>query len=269
SAGPIDVYSRVTVELTDEPGIVVPAGSPKAAAALGAALRFLGAPGTGVRLTIDSPLPRSKGMGSSTADTAGAIYAAAAALGREIRPHEVARLCLDIEPTDGSLFPRLALFDHRRGSLYEDLGPAPSMDIVLLDLGGRVDTLAYNAVDRTSLLRRLSPRVRRALSLAREGIRRGDLELIGQAALLSALAQQEVLPKPPLESVIRVARRLGAVGVNVGHSGTVIGVLFPPGGGTPAALASLRDAAPGIESARLCRLVDGGPRALALAPRSR
>jgi L-threonine kinase len=259
---PIDLYSRVTVELREEPGLEAPADAPKAAAALGAALRFFGAPDQGARLTIDSALPRSKGMGSSTADVAGAIYATAAALGCEIAPAEVARLCLGIEPTDGSLFPHIALFDHRHGSLYEELGPAPPMGVVVLDLGGEVDTLAYNAVDRTSLLRRLSARAEQALALVREGIHKDDLERIGLGATLSARAHQEVLPKPPLESIIAAARRLGAVGVNAGHSGTVVGVLFPPGGATESTGAALREAVPEAARAMCVRLVDGGSRVL-------
>ena len=43
---------------------------------------------------------------------------------------------------------------------------------------------------------------------------------------MSAMAHQSVLPKPQLPSVLQLAKDAGAAGVNVAHSGTVIGLLF-------------------------------------------
>ena len=42
----------------------------------------------------------------------------------------------------------------------------------------------------------------------------------------SALANQKVLPKPHLEELMTFAKSLGAVAVNVAHSGTVAGIFF-------------------------------------------
>ena len=235
---PVDLFSAVTVELADDGQVVAPADAPKAAAALRAAMRFFGVDGLGARLCIDSPIPRGKGMGSSTADVAGAIYALGLALGRQAEPSEVARLAVAVEPTNSSLFPNVALFDHRRGTVYEELGPPPSAEILVLDCGGEVDTLAYNAVDRGQLLRSLEPQAARALALVREGIRRGDLGLVGEGATLSARTHQAVLPKPLLETAIALGRCLGAAGASVGHSGTVIGMLFPPEPGDRETLAA-------------------------------
>ena len=225
---PVDLFSAVSVEVTDEGRIIAPSDAPKAARALRAALSFFGLDRLGVRLTIDSPIPRSKGMGSSTADVAGAIYALALALGRDIAPRDVARLALSIEPTNSSLFLNLALFDHRQGRISEDLGPPVPAEVMVLDCGGEVDTVAYNRVDRTRMLRTLEPLASEALTLIREGQALGDIYLIGQGAIISARAHQKVLAKAPLESIISAAHEAGAAGVNVAHSGTVIGVLFPP-----------------------------------------
>ncbi|MCL4464431.1 MAG: GHMP kinase [Chloroflexi bacterium] len=225
---PLDLYAEVTVELLPDGGSVQgPADAPKAGRALALGLAYLGLPGLGARLSIRSPLPRSKGLGSSTADVAGALYALARAGGRWLRPEEVAGLALAVEPTNSSLFPHLTLFDHRQGTLCEDLGPAPAAAVLVLDCGGEVDTLAYNAVDRRDELLRLSPRAERALALLRAGLRRRDLRLLGQAATESALAHQRILPKPELREVLRLGQALGGAGVCIGHSGTVIGVIFP------------------------------------------
>lgn len=225
---PIDLFSSVTVELTEGEGVIAPDDIPKAETALRAAMRHFGLNGVGVRLTVASPLPRGKGMGSSTADVAGAVYALAEALGWSVHPDVVGRLAVAVEPTNSSLFPDLALFDHRHGSLCQAIGPPPPADVLVLDCGGEVDTVAYNRVDRTSILRELEPLAARSLALVREGVSRGDLGLIGEGATLSALAHQRVLPKAPLPEAIALGTELGAAGVSVAHSGTVIGVLFPP-----------------------------------------
>lgn len=260
---PIDLFSAVTVELTEDGQIVAPADTPKAEAALRAAMRFFGVETLGARLSIASPLPRSKGMGSSTADVAGAIYALAVALGRPISPMDVGRLAVGVEPTNSSLFPNLALFDHRQGTLCQELGPAPAADILVLDCGGYVDTVAYNTVDRSPTLRRLEPLVAQALAMVREGILKGDLHTVAQGATISARAHQEVLPKPPLEAVIGLGSELGAAGVSVAHSGTVIGVLFPVGEMDRADLASrMRAQVPGISVIGWTRLIGGGCYAL-------
>ncbi|MHB1006871.1 MAG: GHMP family kinase ATP-binding protein [Chloroflexota bacterium] len=224
---PIDLYAAVSVELTEDGLLDVPGDAPKAAAALSLGLAHYSLEGTGARLRIASPIPRSKGMGSSTADVAGTLYALATALRRTLPPAEAGGLCLAIEPTNSTVLPSLALFDHRRGTLCEELGPPPPADVLVLDSGGEVDTLAYNAVDRTRALLGLSPTHARALRMVRAGIARGDVRLLGEGATLSALAHQAILPKPHVETALALGQSLGAAGVCVGHSGTVIGVLFP------------------------------------------
>jgi len=260
---PVDVYSTVTVELTSRPGVEHPPDSPKAGAGALAALEHLGAR-VGARVSPRSDLPRGKGMGSSTADVAGAIVATALALGAELDPATVARLALSVEPTDGSIFPGIVVFDHRRGALYEPLGEAPSLHVAVLDFGGEVDTLRFNSVDRTALLRSLEPEAAEALALVRRGMAEGRLDLLGRGATISAIANQRVLPKPELPAVLAFAESVGALGVNVGHSGTVLGVLLDPARHDVRQVAAIaRRELPGLELALPCRLVGGGAVALA------
>lgn len=257
---PIDIFSTVTVQVTDaiEEWVFSPQ-FPKAAAAVKAALDYLDAKGLGGQLSIDSPLPRGKGMASSTADVAGAIHALALALGRHVEYAEVARLALMIEPSDGSIFPDIALFDHRQGSVCETLGPPPPIDIVVLDCGGEVDTIAFNGQDRAETLARLQPRAVEALEAARRGLRTGDLALIGRAATLSAMANQEVIYKPQLDTVLRLADEIGALGVNVGHSGTVIGVLLDRSRDDAKEVAAFfSERLPEVECLSVCHLIGGG-----------
>ena len=65
-----------------------------------------------------------------------------------------------------------------------------------------------------------------ALRLLRQGISEQDPVLVGQGASISADASQLVLSKPRLDEVKEFAGAVGAVGINVGHSGTIMGVLL-------------------------------------------
>ncbi|MCL5075758.1 MAG: GHMP kinase [Chloroflexi bacterium] len=257
---PIDVFSAVTVELgEDRGGISTPADAPKAAAALRLALAHFGRTHLSARLTISSPLPRGKGMASSTADIAGTIYATAIALERYISPQQAAALALAIEPTDSSVFPNLAIFDHRGGRLYQELGTPPPIDIIVLDFGGEIDTITFNNCDRSAILRRLEPQTTEALRLVRRGIAEGRPELVGQGATISAQANQQLLPKPQLDTVLNLAHGMGAIGINVGHSGTVIGILVDRRHSDPAqVLAQARQELLELEMSFVCRLVGGG-----------
>ena len=224
---PIDFYSRVTVDLySGGPGIEAPEGCEKAAAAVRRALSQLKNAKVRAKITINNPIPRGKGMASSSADLAAAIAATGLALGQELTPYQIAQIALSIEPTDGIMIPGVALFDHRAGVIRESLGPPPPMEIVALDLGGTVDTVQFNMVDRFQRWQNVDEQTTEALRLLRLGIANEDPVLVGQGASISADASQSVLSKPRLGEVKEFAESVGAVGVNVGHSGTIMGVLL-------------------------------------------
>ena len=224
---PIDFYSRVKVDIySDGPGVDAPEDCGKAAAAVRRTLSHLKNAKVRAKLTINNPIPRGKGMASSSADLAAAIAATGLALGEELSPYQIAQIALSIEPTDGVMIPGVALFDHRAGVIRESLGPPPPMEIVALDLGGTVDTVQFNMVDRFQRWQSVDEQTTEALRLLRLGITNQDPALVGQGASISAEASQTVLAKPRLAEVKEFAESVGAVGVNVGHSGTIMGVLL-------------------------------------------
>ena len=224
---PVDFYSRVKVDLySDGPGVEAPEDCDKAAAAVRRALSHLKNAKVRAKVTINNPIPRGKGMASSSADLAAAIAATGMALGQELSPYQIAQIALSIEPTDGVMIPGVALFDHRAGVIRESLGPPPPMEIVALDLGGTVDTVQFNMVDRFQRWQSVDEQTSEALRLLRLGITNQDPVLVGQGASISAEASKTVLAKPRLAEVKEFAESVGAVGVNVGHSGTIMGVLL-------------------------------------------
>lgn len=260
---PVNWYSRVAVAVGE--GIrscVDPPGCYKAARASRMLLDALGYPGYGAMITISSTLLVGKGMASSTADIAAACYAVAAALGVRLEPERVAQIALAIEPTDSTFCRGIALFDHVGGTRFEVLGAPPPLGILALDFGGEVDTLEFNRrPDLAELNRMNEPELARALALVRLGIARRDPRLVGEGATISALANQRILSKPGLEELVDFALGIGAYGVNVAHSGTVAGILLPPGREREEGLIEqLRKRFPEIKGCYPLRLTEGGPR---------
>ncbi len=256
------MYASASVEVTAGSGkICAPSNAPKARRALHLALDHFRRSDVDVKLSLASSLPRGKGMASSTADVSASIAAVAAALGRSdaMTPRDIGRLALSIEPSDGLMLPGISMFDHRNGTVARSLGPAPSMRVVVLDFGGNVDTLEFNNVDREDTLRQLEPRFGEALDLVVHGIEGSRAEDVAAGSTLSAIANQQVLYKPQLEAVMSLARDLGALGVNVAHSGTVLGMMFDDDPAlTKWATLQARERLPGIRQVHDRRVVDGG-----------
>ena len=59
-----------------------------------------------------------------------------------------------------------------------------------------------------------------------EGLAKNDLNLIGKACTYSGLANENIHKKPFLEKIIDISDKYGCYGVNIAHSGTVIGILM-------------------------------------------
>ena len=257
---PVDFFSRVRVELySDFSGISAPSNCPKTAAAIANTLEFLGCSEMGARVVVSNPIPRSKGFGSSSADLAAAISATGLALRKELTPVQIGALALKVEPTDGVMFPGITLFDHRDGTLAEELGSPLPMEIIALDFGGEVDTLDFNQTDRRRQWKSVQAETDEALALVREGLRLRDVRLLGRGTSLSAEAAQQVLFKPRLPDVQAFASEVGAVGVNVAHSGAIIGVLLDATERRGKSVyRQVRQAFPDAEAIHHLRLLGGG-----------
>lgn len=141
---------------------------------------------------------------------------------------EVSRIAVSVEPSDSSIFPGLTLFAHTTGIFSKHLGAAPPAKILIIDPGGNVDTECFNSRDWQAKLRELTTEHQTSFELLEEGISKGNLEEIGQAASQSACLHQSILFNPLLEDVLNVAKHIHAAGVCRAHSGTILGLLLEP-----------------------------------------
>jgi L-threonine kinase len=176
-------------------------------------------------LTLDSGLTEGKGMASSSADLVATARAIGNALDVELTPKFIERLLRQIEPTDGVLYPGIVAYHHRSVRLRRILGPLPSMTVVGLDEGGAVDTVAFNRIPKPFGMAEKREYARLLDRLA-SAVAAGDLAEVGAVATRSAELNQVLRPKRTLEAAIGICADIDALGVVVGHSGTVLGVLI-------------------------------------------
>jgi len=225
---PINLFSYVSASLNSsqiEPSFI----KPKAYQAMKKMLKFFHKENTEVKIQIFSQIPMEKGMASSTADIVGVCSSIAILLGEEISAEEIAKIALSIEPTDGIMFKKIVCFDHLKGKISEVIGKPPRMKILVIDPGTHINTLEFHKrTDLTKLYLKIQNQSLKALKLVERGIKEQNIELIGEGATISALANQKILFKSHLNQILSVSKKMGALGVNIAHSGTVIGVLLPP-----------------------------------------
>lgn len=227
---PVNIFSEVTVCLNDSGQVT---GSPnlyKVQKAVTQTLGFFNMQHLGAAIKISSQIPCGKGMASSSADISAACAAVAAALGTAITPEEISEIALSIEPTDGLMFPGIVLYDHLKGKQNRFLGAVPGIELMIVDLGGAVDTLSFNRDQKLGFFNRNKEKnVLQALLKMETALQHQDISLFGEAATESAFAHQAILPKPQLHTLFDICKGAGGIGINIAHSGTVVGLLFKAG----------------------------------------
>lgn len=224
---------RTTATYRPKSGVPIetfPTDKAKAKRAAILALRHLGYPQSGGDLAIESSIPVGFGYGSSTADVVATIRAVASAAGVFLRKSTIAMLAVRAETaSDSTVFDEEAvLFAQREGVLLEALGGSfPPLYVLGLSSGGdeAVDTLAHPPA------RYSDPEIHTfqvLRGLARHAIEHQDADLLGRIATASARISQRYLPKARLENAIALTHRHQACGVQVAHSGSLIGILVDP-----------------------------------------
>lgn len=179
-----------------------------------------------IGLKIDSDIPIAKGMASSTADLVATAVATATYLGKTPSEEEVAKICINIEPTDSTVFSHITLFDHLKGSFTKNYGNFPSCKVLLLEGRQSINTIDFRKTDHSDILKENYETMKKALLHFEKGMEKKDLNEIGKAATLSGFANQKIIYKEGLEDIHELSEKLGAYGVNVAHSGSVIGILY-------------------------------------------
>ncbi len=222
------LYSKVTfVPSTTNPLTVEPVHKEKVKRVVELTLRLLELDGIGGTLRVDSNIEEGKGYGSSTADCVAGALAAADAVGQTLTEQELAEVVVEAEiASDNFMFARAVLFAHREGRVLEDFGPKlPIVEVIGIDTDahGAVYTLDFPPAVYSA---RQVQCFHTMVSALRRAVREHDVALLGRVATASSVINQQFLPKPMFREVLNLAKHVGALGVAVAHSGTIMSLLF-------------------------------------------
>lgn len=257
---PIDVYSQVKVELTTSKKINIDKTKVKSYQALKLLLKYLNINSLGLKIDFNSNLLDSKGMGSSTADISALLIALMDLLKKEIDFELIKNIAIEIEPTDSTFFDGLVLFDYLNGKYIEKLGKIKPIDLIIFDYGGEINTKDFNKnIDLKRLNEINHKKIKSAYQLIKKGIKNNNTELIGKAVTLSSLANQNILTKPRLEELIdQLENKNGFLGVNVAHSGTIIGILIKDKRFSDEIIRTIKKEFPNLKLLFQTKIVNGG-----------
>ncbi len=212
--------------------VVDPPSKVKARRAAELTLARFAVDGCGGRLKIQSNIPQCWGLGSSTADVTAAMRALSHTLGFRLSPEVAAHLAVRAEVASNStmLGDHAVLFAHREGLVLEDFGQAlPPLEVLGFNTDpteAGIDTLDFPPARYTWWE---VEAFRPLLGLLRRAVATQDAPLVGYVASASARLNQRYLPKPYFDDLEKLVERVGALGLQVAHSGTIVGLLFDPG----------------------------------------
>ena len=210
--------------------VVQPENCVKARAAAELTLRKCGRKHGGY-LTLSSNIPERIGLGSSTADVVATIEATIDGCGVELSAEEIAEFAVAAEiSSDSSMFGnRAVLFAQREGFVLEYFsGEYPHLCILGFNTdpnGSGVDTLALPPATYTVKEIKSFQMLR---ALMRRAIKDGSAALLGRVASSSARINNTHLKKKHFNELERLVETVGAVGMQVAHSGTIAGIIFDP-----------------------------------------
>jgi L-threonine kinase len=170
-----------------------------------------------------SDIDVGKGMGSSTADVLAGIRAVANAVGRRLDEAEEGALAARVESSDGSMYPGIAAVNHKTCEMVKAWDWFPEFAIVMLVPRESVDTpsVPFNGQEG------LAEEYASLLANMDSAIAERSLSRFAEQSTRSAELNQRFLVNPYSHTLSKRLDEFGALGLIVGHTGTVCGLLFP------------------------------------------
>lgn len=180
-----------------------------------------------ISLNINSQIPVGKGMASSTADIGATIKATLSMLGKSLTGEEISKLAVKIEATDSLLVNRHSIFNPLTADIKKYMGGIDNAKVVILEPDDILDTKSIRMTPNYRMYKMQNKEIiKESFSLLDEGLARNNLSLVGKACTYSSLANENIHKKPFLKEIIEISDKFGCYGVNIAHSGTVIGILM-------------------------------------------
>lgn len=172
-------------------------------------------------LDINSQIPRAKGMASSTADLCAVYSCMTRMFNREYNEDELVEQCINIEPTDSTIFKKMTIFDYKKGSYQETLGDYFKFNILVFQGERTVDTVKFNQDNSKQ-----SNIVEDLIEPLKAAVCSRDLEQLLWVSTESILRNQNRLYYDFLKPVIKICEQTGGLGIIGAHSGNILGIVF-------------------------------------------
>ena len=223
----INLFSVATLEEGKE---IIQKGPSKSRRAMELVFEKFGLPvdeTKNISLNIKSQIPVGKGMASSTADIGATIKATLSMLNKTLTGEEISKLAVKIEATDSLLLNQHSIFNPLTADIKKYLGGINDAKVVILEPDDILDTKSIRMTPNYKMYKMQNKEIiKKSFELLDEGLDKNDLNLIGKACTYSGLANENIHKKPFLEKIIDISDKYGCYGVNIAHSGTVIGILM-------------------------------------------
>lgn len=190
-------------------------------------------------------IARGKGMSSSSAD----IFSTLRALAKYYSLNEdkdlMMKIATSIEPSDPVHLANSVISDCKTGEIlkvFDDGSVFKNVKILLLEPEQKIETKFIKENPSYMDMRMMEKtRMEEAFLMVEEAFDSKDPKLLASAAIQSSLANELIVKKPGLEEIIKLSLKSGAYGLNIGHTGTVIGILLPKDMDEKALIKSLKD----------------------------
>lgn len=180
-----------------------------------------------ISLRIKSNIPLGKGMASSTADIGATIRATLSFLNKDIQDEEISKIAATIEPTDSIYMKDNCIFDPLKGEIFKKLGYIDGIKILALEPDERLNTQYIRKRQDYFIKKKANEEnLKYAFDILEKGFDNKDLSLVGKAATISSILNENIHKKEGLSEIIKISEDYGAYGVNIAHSGTVVGIIL-------------------------------------------
>jgi L-threonine kinase len=222
---PIAKSSTVTVTVRPAPELTITqieSGLSKLAQSLRQTSLLLELEPLEIRVEHWSDLDIGKGMGSSTADIVAGARALAATADRTLSPRQLAKIATSIESSDGSMYPGIVTFNQKAGNVLQQFSWWPQFVVLMVTPPQIFNTESANFGGKEKLGKEFD-QILQDLDVASS---EHDAKAFADAATYSARLNQRFVPNPYFALLEDRVADFGALGINVGHTGTVLGLLF-------------------------------------------
>lgn len=168
-----------------------------------------------------SNIPIGKGFASSTADLCATYHCLLKLFNKQFNEYELMHECLKIEPTDSILFKNATLFDYKNGKYKKSLGKYLKFYILVFEGDYLIDTIKFNKnilIPCSSIGDLISP--------LHSSILKKDISTLAAISTESIIRNQHRLNYTVLNTILKINKKVGGLGIIGAHSGNMLGIIF-------------------------------------------